>query len=232
MRAVKGAIETVRINPDTFEPMILTIGRTKPKGICGSGLIDALAELFLTGIVNEKGRFNLELNHPRIRENNGQGEYVLAWADNSATKSDIVITEADIDNLIRTKGAIYAGITTLLDSMQIPVTAIEQVLIAGGFGRYLELDQAVTIGLLPEVSEDKVKYVGNGSLMGAHLVMLSQEARLAAREVANKMTYLDLSTHPGFMDNYVSALFMPHTDTGAFPSVMERVKGRNRLQAS
>lgn len=229
MRAVKGAIETVRINPDTLEPMILTIGQVKPKGICGSGLIDALAELFLTGIINEKGKFNIELGHPRIRERNDQGEYVLVWASESATKEDIVITEADIDNLIRTKGAIYAGITTLLDSMGMPVEAIEQVLIAGGFGRYLELDQAITIGLLPEFTEDKVKYVGNGSLMGAHLVLLSQAARRSANEVAQKMTYLELSVNPSFMDNYVSALFLPHTDTTAFPSVMERIKERSRV---
>jgi uncharacterized 2Fe-2S/4Fe-4S cluster protein (DUF4445 family) len=226
MRAVKGAIETVRINPDTLEPMILTIGQIKPKGICGSGLIDALAELFLTGIITGNGKFNVELNHPRIRQAGGQAEYVLAWADDTAIKSDIAITEADIDNLIRTKGAIYAGISTLLDAMQMPVEAIEQVLIAGGFGRYLELDQAVTIGLFPEVGEDKVKYVGNGSLMGAHLVLLSQEAKRAAKEVAAKMTYLELSTHPGYMDNYVSALFLPHTNTVAFPSVMDRIKER------
>ncbi|MBI4733825.1 MAG: DUF4445 domain-containing protein [Rubrobacteridae bacterium] len=228
MRAVKGAIETVRISPDTLEPMILTIGQVKPKGICGSGLIDTLAELFLTGIITENGKFNVELNHPRIREAGGQAEYVIAWADDTSIKSDITITEADIDNLIRTKGAIYAGIATLLDAMQMPAEAIEQVLIAGGFGRYLELDQAITIGLLPEVEEEKVKYVGNGSLMGAHLVLLSQEARRAAREVAGKMTYLELSTHPGYMDNYVSALFLPHTDTSAFPSVIERAKGRSK----
>ncbi|HEY3375196.1 MAG TPA: ASKHA domain-containing protein [Candidatus Aquicultor sp.] len=228
MRAVKGAIETVRINPDTLEPMILTIGQTKPKGICGSGLIDALAELFLTGTINEKGKYNLVLNHPRIRENGGQAEYVLVWADESATQEDIAITEADIDNLIRTKGAIYAGIKTLLDSMQMPVEAIEQVLIAGGFGRYLELDQAITIGLLPEFPEEIVKYVGNGSLMGAHLVLLSQAAHRSATEVAQKMTYLELSTHPGYMDNYVSALFLPHTDLAAFPSVLERVNERSR----
>lgn len=232
MRAVKGAIETVRISADTLEPMILTIGQTKPKGVCGSGLIDALAELFLTGIIDEKGKFRLELGHPRIREGGGQGEYVLVWADESATKEDIVITEADIDNLIRTKGAIYAGITTLLDSMEMPVEAIERVLIAGGFGRYLELDQAITIGLLPEFAEEQVMYVGNGSLMGAHLVLLSQSARRSAKDIAQRMTYLELSTHPGFMDNYVSALFLPHTDIGAFSLVAKRVKERSGVYGS
>lgn len=229
MRATKGAIEQVRINPATFEPMVLTIGQTKPKGICGSGLIDAVAELFLAGIINEKGRFNIELDHPRIRENNGQGEYVLVRASESATKQDIVITEADLDNLIRTKGAIYAGITTLLDSMQMPIEAIEEILIAGGFGRYLQLDQAITIGLLPEIEGDKVKYVGNGSLLGSRLILLSRDAKDAAVEVAQKMTYLELSTNASFMDRYVSALFLPHTDRDTFPSVMRRMKANLRV---
>jgi uncharacterized 2Fe-2S/4Fe-4S cluster protein (DUF4445 family) len=223
MRAVMGAIETVRINPDTLEPMLVTIGQKRPKGICGSGLIDAVAELFLTGIINEKGKFNLDLGHPRLRVVGGVPEYVLVWAEQSGTGADLAITEADLDNLIRTKGAIYAGIATLLEQMQMPVEAIEQVYIAGGFGRYLELDQAITIGLLPEFPEEKVKYVGNGSLLGAHLVLLSQAARATAGEIARNMTYLELSTHAGFMDNYVSALFLPHTDQHAFPSVLQRV---------
>jgi uncharacterized 2Fe-2S/4Fe-4S cluster protein (DUF4445 family) len=223
MGAVNGAIEIVRINPDTLEPMLVTIGQKRPKGICGSGLIDAVAELFLTGIINEKGKFNLELAHPRLRTVGGIAEYVLVWADESGTGEDLAITEADLDNLIRTKGAIYAGIATLLEQMQMPVEAVEQLYIAGGFGRYLELDQAITIGLLPEFPEEKVKYVGNGSLLGAHLVLLSQAARATAGEIARNMTYLELSTHAGFMDNYVSALFLPHTDQHAFPSVLQRV---------
>jgi uncharacterized 2Fe-2S/4Fe-4S cluster protein (DUF4445 family) len=232
MRAVLGAIEMVRINPDTLEPMILTIGQKKPKGICGSGLIDALAELFLTGVINEKGKFNLELGHPRIRATGGLAEYVLVWADQTAIGTDLVITEADLDNLIRTKGSIYAGITTLLGLMQIPVEAIEQVFIAGGFGRYLELDQAITIGMLPECEESRVKYVGNGSLLGAHLVLLSAAAQESALEIARKMTYLELSAHPGFMDHYVSALFLPHTDRGAFPTVMRRMARGGRGPAA
>jgi uncharacterized 2Fe-2S/4Fe-4S cluster protein (DUF4445 family) len=223
MRAVMGAIEIVRINPDTLEPMIVTIGQQRAKGICGSGLIDAMAEMFLTGIINEKGKFNVELGHPRIRLAGGMAEYVLVPAAESAIGADITITEADLDNLIRTKGAIYAGIATLLEQMGMTVDALEQVYIAGGFGRYLELDQAITIGLLPEVAEDKVLYVGNGSLLGAHLVLLSQAARESAAGIARSMTYLELSTNPGFMDNYVSALFLPHTDQHLFPSVLERV---------
>ncbi len=223
MRAVLGAIETVRIDPDTLEPMIVTIGQKRAKGICGSGLIDAVAELFLTGVINERGKFDMDLGHPRLRSRDGVAEYLLVPAEQSGTGEDIAITEADLDNLIRTKGAIYAGIATLLGQMEMPVEAIEQVFIAGGFGRYLELDQAITIGLLPEFAEDKVKYVGNGSLLGAHLVLLSQAARRTVAEIARGMTYLELSTNPGFMDNYVSALFLPHTDQHAFPSVLQRV---------
>ncbi|HEY6000866.1 MAG TPA: ASKHA domain-containing protein [bacterium] len=223
MRAVLGAIEIVRIDPDTLEPMIVTIGQKKAKGICGSGLIDAVAELFLTGVINERGKFNMELAHPRLRTVDGIAEYLLVPGEQSGTGADIAITEADLDNLIRTKGAIYAGIMTLLGQMEMPVEAIEQVYIAGGFGRYLELDQAITIGLLPEFPEEKVKYVGNGSLLGAHLVLLSRAARETAGEIARGMTYLELSTNPGFMDNYVSALFLPHTDQHAFPSVLQRV---------
>jgi len=223
MRAVLGAIETVRIDPDTLEPMLVTIGQKRPKGICGSGLIDAVAELFLTGIINERGKFNLELGHPRLRSVGGIAEYLLVPAEQSGTGADIAVTEADLDNLIRTKGAIYAGIMTLLAQMEMPVEAIEQVYIAGGFGRYLELDQAITIGLLPEFPEGIVKYVGNGSLLGARLVLLSRAARETAGEIARGMTYLELSTNPGFMDNYVSALFLPHTDQHLFPSVLQRV---------
>ena len=223
MRAVLGAIETVRIDPDTLEPMLVTIGQKRPKGICGSGLIDAVAELFLTGIINERGKFNLELGHPRLRTTGGIAEYLLVPAEQSGTGADIAVTEADLDNLIRTKGAIYAGIMTLLAQMEMPVEAIEQVYIAGGFGRYLELDQAITIGLLPEFPEGIVKYVGNGSLLGARLVLLSRAARETAGEIARGMTYLELSTNPGFMDNYVSALFLPHTDQHLFPSVLARV---------
>jgi uncharacterized 2Fe-2S/4Fe-4S cluster protein (DUF4445 family) len=155
---------------------------------------------------------------------------VLVWAKDTAIKQDIVITEADLDNLIRTKGAIYAGITTLLDSMGMPLEAIEEILIAGGFGRYLQIDQAITIGLLPEIEGGKVKYVGNGSLLGSRLILLSKEAKDVARDIAQKMTYLELSANPTFMDRYVSALFLPHTDRDSFPSVIKRMKANSSLR--
>jgi uncharacterized 2Fe-2S/4Fe-4S cluster protein (DUF4445 family) len=224
MRATSGAIEQVRINKINFEPMIITVGRRKPIGICGSGLIDSLSEMFLTGIINEKGKINVDLPSDRVRSTENGAEYVLVWADDSATRRDIVITEVDIDNLLRAKAAVYAGIEILLSSMDMDVTMIDELLIAGAFGRYLEVDKAVTIGLLPDIGYDKMKFVGNGSLLGAHLSALSKDMMRTADEIAGKMTYLELSMNPSFMDHYMSALFFPHTNIDTFPAIKEKLE--------
>ncbi len=221
MRATRGAIEQVRINEATKEPMIITVGNRRPIGICGSGLIDTLAELFLTDIVNEKGKFHRD-GTPRIREGENSWEYVLCWADKSGTNRDIVITEIDIDNLMRAKAAIFAGIQILVNEVELSIGDIEEILIAGAFGRYLEIDKAIIIGLMPDVDMDKVKFVGNGSLLGSYLMSLSKNLIEEADKIAEKMTYLELSTNPRFMDEYVSALFLPHTDTEKFPTVIAR----------
>lgn len=224
MRATRGAIEQIRVGKDTYEPMILTIGQTRPKGICGSGLIDAVAELFLAGVLDQRGRYNAGIETSRLREGEAGPEYVLAWADDTSIKRDIVLTEADVDNLIRTKGAIFAGISALLDSMKLPLEAVEQFIVAGGFGHYLQVDKAITIGLFPEIAPERVAFVGNAVLLGTRLGLLSREMAEKTVEIAEKMTYLELSTYPGYMDQYVSALFLPHTNTEAFPSVMEALK--------
>jgi len=226
MRAAKGAIEQVRIDCGTCEPMILTIGQTKPAGICGSGLIDALAEMFLSRIVDQRGKINVELNSPRVREGKHGPEYVLAWADETANGEDIVVTEVDIDNLIRAKAAIFAGISILLESTSVDISDVEEILIAGAFGNYLEIERVQTIGLLPEYPFEKVKFVGNGSLIGASLGSLSKEMLLEAKEVASKMAYLELSADNKFMDKYISALFLPHTNVELFPMVMKELKNR------
>lgn len=226
MRAVKGAIEQVRINRETYEPMILTIGQVKPIGICGSGLIDVLAELFLAEVIDQKGKMNLELDTPRVRKTDSSAEYVLVFAEESGTKKDITITEVDLDNLIRAKAAVFAGITMLVESVGVKVEEIEEVLIAGAFGNYLEIEKLITIGLLPELPCDKFTFVGNGSLHGAHLVALSCEMKANAEEIAEKMTYLELSANPQFMDRYVSALFLPHTNMELFPSIAKQLVGR------
>ena len=230
MRATSGAIEQVRINKINFEPMIITVGRRKPIGICGSGLIDALSEMFLTGIINEKGKINLDLPTDRVRETANGAEYVLVWAEDSATRRDIVITEVDIDNLMRAKAAVYAGIEILLSSVEMDVSMLDELLIAGAFGRYLEVDKAVNIGLLPDIGYEKIRFVGNGSLLGAHLAALSREMMEKANQIARQMTYLELSMNPAFMEHYLSALFFPHTNMDMFPTVKEKLKSYREEQ--
>ena len=223
MRATRGAIEQVRINEVTFEPMIITVGNRRPIGICGSGLIDVLAELFLTGVIDERGKVNSELDTPRTRRSDTAGEYVLAWADESGTNRDIVITDVDIDNLMRAKAAVFAGINVMLEEVGMTVDMLEEILIAGAFGRYLEIDKAIIIGLLPDVDTEKIKFVGNGSLLGSYLMALSNSLIEEGDRIANMMTYLELSTNPKFMDQYVSALFLPHTNIEDFPTVKRRL---------
>jgi uncharacterized 2Fe-2S/4Fe-4S cluster protein (DUF4445 family) len=230
MRATRGAIEQVRINPGNYEPMIITVGNRKPIGICGSGLIDALSEMFMTGIINEKGKINTDLPTDRVRATEGGAEYVLVRAEDSATRRDIVITEVDIDNLMRAKAAVYAGIEILLSSVDMDVSMIDELLIAGAFGRYLEVDKAVNIGLLPDIGFEKMKFVGNGSLLGAHLSALSKDMLEKANEIARQMTYLELSMNPAFMEHYLSALFFPHTNLDAFPSVKEKLEARRKVR--
>ena len=230
MRATRGAIEQVRIDKIGYEPMIITVGNKKPIGICGSGLIDTLSEMLLTGLMNEKGKINTDLPTDRVRSKEGGAEYVLVWAEDSATRRDIVITEVDIDNLMRAKAAVYAGIEILLSSMDMDVSMIDELLIAGAFGRYLEVDKAVTIGLLPDIGYDKIKFVGNGSLLGAHLAALSGEMIDKVNDIASQMTYLELSMNPAFMDHYMSALFFPHTHMDAFPTVKEKLESYREIQ--
>jgi uncharacterized 2Fe-2S/4Fe-4S cluster protein (DUF4445 family) len=224
MRATQGAIELVRVNRQTFEPTIMTIGRTNPIGVCGSGLIDGIAELFLSGAIGPNGKYNLELGAKNIVSRDGENQYILCSGEDSETGKDIVMTEIDIDNLMRAKGAVFSGMMTLLDSVSLSVNDIEEVLIAGAFGNYLDIDKTIMIGLLPDLPRDKFTFVGNGSLLGARLALLSGEMMEKAESIASKLTYMDLSSTPKFMDMYMSALFLPHTDLSLFPSVQEKLK--------
>ena len=221
MRAGNGAIEQVSIDPSTYEPMILTIGRTKPAGICGSGLIDAAAEFFDAGIIDRNGRIRRDLATNRVREGEVGWEYVLAWAEETQIGRDIALTEADLDNLIRAKAAVYAGCRTLLGSVGLTFDDVDKVIIAGGFGRYLNIERAQTIGLLPDVAPEKFVFIGNGSLLGARLMTFSRELLKEAGRIARSMTNIELSSNPSFMNEFMAALFLPHTDDRQFPHVME-----------
>jgi uncharacterized 2Fe-2S/4Fe-4S cluster protein (DUF4445 family) len=228
MRASKGAIEDFSIDPVTLEPMLITIGNVRPKGICGSGLIIMVATFFEMGIINNLGKFDRDLDTPRIREEDGIYEYVLAWKDETQIDRDVTLTEIDIENLIRAKGAIYSGCMTLLTEVGMGIEDIEKIILAGGFGSYVDLEKAMTIGLLPEMDPEKVIFIGNGSLMGAKMSSLTNRIRRDVVEVTKKMTNFELSDTPSYMDNYIAALFLPHTDLNKFPKLKSRLEARKK----
>jgi uncharacterized 2Fe-2S/4Fe-4S cluster protein (DUF4445 family) len=230
MRASKGAIEDFSIDPVTLEPMLITIGNVRPKGICGSGLIIMVATFFEMGIINNLGKFDRDLDTPRIREEDGIYEYVLAWKDETQIDRDVTLTEIDIENLIRAKGAIYSGCMTLLTEVGMGIEDIEKIILAGGFGSYVDLEKAMTIGLLPEMDSEKVIFIGNGSLMGAKMSSLTNRIRRDVVEVTKKMTNFELSDTPSYMDNYIAALFLPHTDLNKFPRLKSRMDARKGIQ--
>jgi uncharacterized 2Fe-2S/4Fe-4S cluster protein (DUF4445 family) len=229
MRAARGAIEDFSIDPETFEPMIVTIGNVRPKGICGSGLITIVANLFEMGVINNQGKFDRGLETPRIRQTDDVWEYVLAFADQTQIDRDIVINEIDIENLIRAKGAIYSGCMTLLAEVGMGPGDIEQIILAGGFGSYVDLEKAMIIGLLPEIDSGRVVYVGNASLLGARMTVLTNRMREDIVGVINMMTNFELSETPSYMDNYVAALFLPHTDMDRFPTLKKRLAERRAI---
>jgi uncharacterized 2Fe-2S/4Fe-4S cluster protein (DUF4445 family) len=227
MRAAKGAIEDFGIDPVTLEPMNITIGNVRPRGICGSGLIIMVATLLEMGVIDNGGKFDRDLDTPRIRKRNDVWEYVLAWKDSeSGVERDVALTEIDIENLIRAKGAIYSGCQTLLEEVGLTMGDLDQVYLAGGFGSYVDLAKAMTIGLLPEMDPTKITFIGNASLMGARMSALTNQIRRDVAEVTQKMTNFELSETPSYMDHYVSALFLPHTNLELFPKLRDRLRDR------
>lgn len=226
MRATRGAIEEVWINGETYEPNIRVIGGSKPKGICGSGLISLIAEMFLTGILDKAGNVNLSLPTKRVREGEHGGEYVVAWAEETETGRDIVITRVDVDNLLRAKAAIYAGFTVLAEQVGMTLNDVQQMVIGGSFGKYINVEKAVQIGLLPDMSWDKFKFLGNTSIKGAYLALLDTQQRERVADIARRMTYIELSADNTFYEAFTSALFLPHTDLFRFPSVEAALESR------
>ena len=219
MRATDGAIDAMKIDKATMEPDYTVIGNARhPVGICGSGIIDTIAELFKAGIINGKGKFSREGRRIRFDEN-GMGEYIIAFKEDTGATRDISINEVDIDNFIRAKGAIFSATMTMLSSMGMDPSVLEHVYVAGGIGSGINMDNAVTIGMLPDIDRSCFSYIGNSSLAGAYAMLTSQKSREKVDELARTMTYLELSTEPGYMDSFVGACFLPHTDAEMFPSL-------------
>ncbi len=219
MRAEEGAIEKIAIDPETLLPMVETVGGATPRGICGSGMIDLLSEMLAAGIIDRSGRFELEARHERMTRVHGEPAYVLVFSRDTAMGEDIVFTETDIKTLMLSKGAVYAGFTVLLNQAGLDFSMVEQVVITGGFGQYLNIEKAVAIGLLPDIDREKFRYLGNSAIAGAYMALLSDRYRKEARQICSSMTYIDFSSLPSYMDEFTSALFLPHTDLAAFPSV-------------
>jgi uncharacterized 2Fe-2S/4Fe-4S cluster protein (DUF4445 family) len=219
MRATTGAIEEVWINNETFEPTYRVIGGGKPSGICGSGLISLLSEAFLTGIFDKAGNVNLMATSSRVREGAHGGEYVVTWGAESASGEDIVLSRVDADNLLRAKAAIYAGFSVLAETVGIPLESVSKVLIGGSFGKYINIEKAVQIGLLPDKPWDQFDFLGNTSVRGAYYALLDWRKREEITGIAKSMTYIELSADNSFYEAFTSALFLPHTDMSKFPSV-------------
>jgi uncharacterized 2Fe-2S/4Fe-4S cluster protein (DUF4445 family) len=219
MRATRGAIEEVWINAATAAPTYRVIGGGKPRGLCGSGLISLLAEMFITDVIDKSGNLNQTMDSPRIRVGEHGDEYVVAWAEETEHGSDIAITHPDVDNLLRAKAAIYAGFASLAQSVGVDLSDVSQLFIGGAFGQYLNVEKSVQIGLLPDLPWDKFHFLGNTSIKGAYMALLSRDMRAEIEAAASKMTYLELSADNTFYDQFTSALFLPHTDIDRFPSV-------------
>jgi uncharacterized 2Fe-2S/4Fe-4S cluster protein (DUF4445 family) len=221
MRSSRGAIQKVKISQPDLKVSLETIGAEKPRGICGSGYIDLIAELLNTGILDKDGKIkNVGNNRTRVSEFGN--EFVVAFKEESDSTTDIVITEADIENLKRAKAAIYSAASSLVRHMGLGFNDIKKLFIAGGFGTSININNAVRIGLLPDVDREKIIFVGNSSLAGARQMLLSYDAMKKVEEIARKTTYFELSVDSGYMDEYMAALFFPHTDLSKFPSVINR----------
>ncbi|MGK5091854.1 ASKHA domain-containing protein [Deltaproteobacteria bacterium TL4] len=219
MRASHGAIERVEIDPDTGVAQFWTIGNQPPKGICGSGMISLLANLFLSGWLDAAGKFNRAKACKAIQVKGRQAHYIIAHENESATGKPITISELDINNIIRAKAAIYAACALMLQHVEMSFEDLAHVYIAGGFGRFIDLEKAIVIGLIPDIPRAKFQFIGNSSLMGTHMVLVSQEYRKKQLKLAQNMTNLELSTDPRYMDQYTAALFLPNTHLELFPSV-------------
>jgi len=220
MRAEEGAIEQVTIDPHSLTPQWVTVGGAPPRGICGSGMIDLMSELLQAGVIDRSGKFFPDRAGRHVKQINDEWAYVLAFADQTPMAEEIVFTASDIKNLMYSKGAVYAGFTTLLKVAGLDFSLVEKFIITGGFGQYINIEKAIRIGLLPDIERHKFVYLGNSSIVGSYMALLSDEFRREAAEVCGRMTYIDFSSNPSYMDEFTSALFLPHTNLEKFPSVV------------
>lgn len=221
INASLGAIEKVQLTDD-LDVKYKTIGNAPPKGICGSGLIDIMSELFTHKVLDKNGHFKV-IDCPRLDVVDGERIFIVAYSEETGfeIKRDIFITETDIKNILRTKASIYAACYLLLKKLGYTFDDLVNIYIAGGFGNYLDTKKSIMLGLFPDVPLEKYKYIGNGSLAGSFLALIADENRKEAEDIYEKLTYIELSVSNEFYNEFVSALFLPHTNLGLFPTVKE-----------
>ena len=231
MRASKGAIERMEILDDG-RVEYQTIGGVPPRGICGSGLIDLAAEMFFHDVIDRAGTI-VDEDHERVTsftrlfdDAYGRG-FIVAPEGETGIDGPVFVIEAEIKNLIRTKAAMYAACSLLVKEAGMTFEDLDRIYISGGFGRYLDSWKSRVLGLLPDVEEWRFEFIGNGSLEGARLGLLSQKSRDEARSIFKNMTYLELSVSAAFMDEFTSAMFLPHTDLDRFPNVRNALEGKD-----
>ncbi|APE96246.1 ASKHA domain-containing protein [Halodesulfurarchaeum formicicum] len=232
VRAQSGAIETLRIDPETLDPEYETIDDEPPNGITGSGVIDALAQLFEVGLVDQRGKFRDEvLDHPRVRENDdGELEYVVAYEKEAALAEDIVLTQNDIRSIQMAKAAIQAGTRVLMDELDIENP--DRVLMAGAFGNYIDKHSAMTIGMYPDIDPDDVVSLGNAAGVGAKLALLDKERRAEAERIVDEVEYFEIAGTDVFQENFMESMYLPHQDFDLYPHVKEKVMRRRELEAA
>jgi len=228
INARPGAIERFRIDKDKQSARWQAIGNKKPLGICGSGAINITAELFRSGLLDKNGKINSERGSPLVRQGKNGLEVLIAESAETAIGKDIVFTASDLQNLVLAKAAMFAGYRTLLGHAGLKFQNLAQVLIAGNFGSYLDIENAVFIGLLPDIDRAKIKFIGNGSLLGARLIALSEQLKNDAEKIAGLINNIELSDSSAFHDEFRGAQFLPHTDEKLFPTVMERINRPER----
>jgi uncharacterized 2Fe-2S/4Fe-4S cluster protein (DUF4445 family) len=223
MKAVTGAIERVSISSD-FEVEYETIGNVKPAGLCGSAMLDAVAEMFKRGIIDHRGKFNQQIENRRLRWNNGEVEFVIAWRHETAMGKEITVTQKDIREIQLAKAAIYTGCSILMNRRNVRKEQLDRVLVAGAFGNYINPENVKVLGLLPDVPTEKIKFVGNTAIVGAKMALLSEEARRKANLISRKVRYLELAADSSFKEEFLKSTFIPHKDLNIFPSVQKVLK--------
>jgi len=224
MRAISGAIEHVWIDPETLEAGYKTVDDEEARGICGSGIIDVIAEMLKAGLIDQSGRLNSEAETPRLRGDGNSAEYVVAWGDETANGHDIVVTQNDVREIQLAKAAIYTGASILMRHRGVRPNDIRRVYLAGAFGNYVDPQNAKIIGMYPDVPLERVRFVGNTAGSGARMTLLSVEARRAAEEIAGKVRYVELGADPEFQTEFLKATYLPHREPERFPSVIALLK--------